>query len=266
MPFFEIDGTQLNYTVEGEGSWLILLHGFGSSLRDWELHRPVFAESHRVLSIDFRGFGESSKDKGPFTVERFTSDVLALMDFLDIRSTDVIGYSLGGAVAFELAATAPDRLGRLILVNTWASFRLETMRRRWEGFMRTMVVRFFSLKRMAHILAKRLFPHPHQAEFRAVFIERYQQNDPKVYLALIKQVTKWSVVDRLDLIHHPTLAIMADNDYTPVEEKMIYVDGLRNCIQSLYPGAGHALPFTELDRFMAESLAFLADEPLPIQL
>ena len=88
-----------------------------------------------------------------------------------------------------------------------------------------------------------------------------------MYLALIKQVTKWSVIDRLDRIHHPTLAIMADNDYTPVDEKMVYVNGLKNCQQSVYSGAGHALPFTELERFLAESLAFLSDntKPLPME-
>ena len=188
MPIAQIEDATIHYVVEGEGPWLILLHGFGSSLRDWELHRPVFAEHHRVLSIDLRGFGESSKTHGPFTVERFAADVFVIMDRLKIEKADVLGYSLGGAVAFELAATQADRFRRLILVNTWASFRLETLRRKWEGFMRTMVVRFLSLKTMANILAKRLFPHPHQAEFRAVFIERYQENDHPSNLLLYSEI------------------------------------------------------------------------------
>ena len=169
MPSLQIDNAEINYVVEGTGPWLVMLHGFGSSLLDWEDHRPILAESFRVLTIDFRGFGLSAKS-GPFTIEQFSSDVIAIMAHLSIDSAGLLGYSMGGAVAFQLVLDHPERFKQLMLINTWDSFKPTTLRRRREMILRKLVVRFLSMEFMAKILGKRLFHKSGQEAMRAKFI------------------------------------------------------------------------------------------------
>ena len=79
MPFFEHDGARLHYREEGSGPPLVLVHGFGSSELDWELQVPALKEHYRMIMPDLRGFGQSSKDVGPHSIEQFLSDLRALL-------------------------------------------------------------------------------------------------------------------------------------------------------------------------------------------
>ena len=257
MPTTTINGASIHYEIEGEGQWLILLHGFGSSLRDWEKHQPVFAEHYRVLSLDCRGFGESSRDVGPFSVPQMAQDLSALMDQLEIKQAHFLGYSMGGAVALELGVAQPQRLDRLILVNTWASFEPNTWGRKREFFVRQLVVRLLSLKAMGKILGKRLFGKPGQEDLRKTFLERYNTNSKSVYLALLGTLPKWNVMAQLDAITCPTLVLSAEHDYTPLHEKEAYVCLLPDATLEVMAGTGHGAPYERLEWFCERTLQFL---------
>jgi len=246
--------------VEGEGPWLVLLHGFGSSLADWEAHRPILAKQFRVLTLDFRGFGMSSKDVGPFSVDQMADDLVALMDHLEIKGAHFVGYSMGGAVAFETTLNRPDLVDRLVLVNTWASFRPTTWRRKREKLFRTLTVRFISMDLLAKALGKRLFGKPGQEELLARFIERYSQNDRAVYLALLKTLPLWSVIDRLSEIDRPTLVLSAEEDYTPLSEKEAYTKLLPQATLEIIEGTGHGAPFERLEWFCERIAQFVVDQ------
>ena len=255
MPSLQIDNAEINYMVEGRGPWLVMLHGFGSSLLDWEDHRPILAESFSVLTIDFRGCGLSVKT-GPFTIEQFSSDVVALMDHLSIGAAGLLGYSMGGAVAFQLVLDHPDRFSRLMLINTWDSFRPTTFRRRREMIMRKLVVRFLSMEFMAKILGKRLFHKPGQEALRAKFIRRYGANSSEVYLALLKSLPQWGVTDRLEEITLPVLVQNAEHDYTPLSEKEAFVAAMPNATLEIVNDMGHCSPFEDVSLFCERILEF----------
>ena len=72
------DGLRIHYTLEGQGTDLILIHGLGGSLHDWDAIAPVLARYHRVLRWDVRGFGESDKPAGPYSPQLFARDLAGL--------------------------------------------------------------------------------------------------------------------------------------------------------------------------------------------
>jgi pimeloyl-ACP methyl ester carboxylesterase len=106
------------YDVRGRGRPLVLVQGVGVGRWDWDPVADRLARRFRVISIDNRGIGASDTPPGPFTTRAMAQDVLAVLDHAGIERASVLGTSLGGMVAQELALTHPERVDRLVLVAT----------------------------------------------------------------------------------------------------------------------------------------------------
>ena len=116
-PHYEtIDGLRIRYVRKGSGPPVLLLHGIASSIYTWKDVLPALAAHHDVIAVDFPGFGDSAIPR-PARGERILRTVVGLMDRLGIERASVVGNSLGGAIAVALAATLPDRVSRLVLLD-----------------------------------------------------------------------------------------------------------------------------------------------------
>lgn len=113
----DLTNGRIAYTRVGAGPPLLLLHGFTGSADEWAELTLALAGLREVIAVDLLGHGRSSAPADPmaYTMERCVAALLGLMDALGIARADVLGYSMGGRVALQLAAAAPGRLGRLIL-------------------------------------------------------------------------------------------------------------------------------------------------------
>jgi 3-oxoadipate enol-lactonase len=98
---------------------MVLLHALGESAADWEEVAPAFAEYRRVYAPDLRGHGRSGWP-GEYSLESMCADVAGMLDALALERVDLIGHSLGGAVALLLAEQHPQRIGRLVLEDVMA--------------------------------------------------------------------------------------------------------------------------------------------------
>lgn len=107
---------------------LILSSGLGGSAGYWAPNIAELAKRFYVIAYDHRGTGRSHRALPDSSVGAMARDVLSLMDALGVENADVIGHALGGHVALELARVAPDRAGRLVVVNGWASLDPQTAR------------------------------------------------------------------------------------------------------------------------------------------
>lgn len=107
----------LAYNVAGEGPAVVVIHGIGGHKEDWAGLSETLAPNHRVYTVDMLGFGGSSKTGDSISIADQVAAVTALLDAEQIEQADLIGNSLGGWVAATMAATYPDRVGRLILVD-----------------------------------------------------------------------------------------------------------------------------------------------------
>ena len=115
MFFTRDDGGWLRYATAGAGGDpVVLIHGFGLDLHMWDPKWLAFAQRHRVIRYDLRGFGSSSLPEGTYS---HVDDLLALMDFLGAGTAHLVGLSLGGRVALRVAAQAPGRVRSLTLAD-----------------------------------------------------------------------------------------------------------------------------------------------------
>jgi pimeloyl-ACP methyl ester carboxylesterase len=109
-----VNGVDLYFEVYGDGEPLILLHGGLGHSGHWENQIPVLSERFKVIAVDSRGHGRSTMTEEPMSYALMASDVIALMDRLDISKTNVVGFSDGGNIGLHLAINHPKRLLKVV--------------------------------------------------------------------------------------------------------------------------------------------------------
>ena len=118
MPHVNTNGINIAYEINGTGHPLVFITGVGYGKWFWHKVVPGLAEKFQVITFDNRGAGDSDKPDGPYTVPMMAADTAGLLDALNIKGAYVMGHSLGGYIAQELAVTRPDLIGKLILAST----------------------------------------------------------------------------------------------------------------------------------------------------
>lgn len=114
----DANGVRYYYEIRGEGPPLLLLHGGLGSIDMFAPVMPALAAKHQVIGIDLQGHGRTALGDRPFTLEGQGADMDTILKQLGYGKVDVIGYSMGGGVAFQLAVQHPERVNRLVLVST----------------------------------------------------------------------------------------------------------------------------------------------------
>ena len=118
----EIEGQALHYTSAGvAGPVILLVHGFGGNLSSWGGVQDMLAASHRVLNVDLPGHGASTKQVIGGGSKELARLLIAFLDRLNIASVSLIGHSLGGAIASQIAALEPARVNSLILISSYGA-------------------------------------------------------------------------------------------------------------------------------------------------
>jgi pimeloyl-ACP methyl ester carboxylesterase len=112
------NGIMVNYELAGEGDCLALVHGAGDNLQMWYGQVPAFSERHRVLTCDVRGFGETELPESEVGVELLAADLRELLRALGIERAFVLGYSMGGRIALQLALDEPQMVRALVLASS----------------------------------------------------------------------------------------------------------------------------------------------------
>lgn len=118
MPTITANGITQYYEEHGSGQPLVLIAGLGYGMWFWHKVIPGLAEQFRVIAYDNRGAGKTDKPDGPYSVQMLAEDCAALLDALTVRDAVILGHSMGGFIAQQLALTRPDLVGRLILAAT----------------------------------------------------------------------------------------------------------------------------------------------------
>jgi pimeloyl-ACP methyl ester carboxylesterase len=114
-----VDGT-VRAVDQGAGDAIVLLHGFGGSLEVWEGVRQSLARGHHVLALDARGFGRSDRSPGDYSTKGMVRDVVAAMDARGLSRATIVAHSWGSGAALALALAHPERVERLVLVDSLA--------------------------------------------------------------------------------------------------------------------------------------------------
>jgi len=259
MPQVHVNNIDLYYQVHGSGQPVVFIHGLGSSTRDWELQVAEFSKTFKVITFDLRGHGQSDKPPGPYSMRLFASDTAGLLQALGIESAYIVGLSLGGGVAFQLAIDAPALVKKLVIVNSAPELIVRTFKDRLMVWQRFAIVKLLGMRKMGEVLSKRLFPKAEHANLRATFVERWAENDTRAYQEAMRAMIGWSVTDKLGSLRCPTLIVTADQDYTPVAVKEEYTKLIPGARLVVIPDSHHATPVEQPQKFNEAVIEFLKE-------
>ncbi len=257
MPKIRIRDIDIHYESAGEGPSLVFIHGLGSSTRDWEKQVAFFSSRYRVVTFDCRGHGQSDKPRGPYSVPMFAEDAAGLIKSLGIAPAHIVGLSMGGMIAFQLAVSEPDLVKTMVIVNSGPAMVLRSYKEKWMFFKRRLIARFLGMRMMGKFLAQILLPEPEQEPLRKILVSRWSENDRRAYLDSMKALFGWSVMDKVKAIRCPALIVAADQDYTPVAAKEAYAALMPHAEVVVIHKSRHLTPIDQPIPFNEAVMAFL---------
>jgi pimeloyl-ACP methyl ester carboxylesterase len=265
MPFFCNETHSLHYMVRGQGEPLVLIHGLGSSGADWAFQVAALEQRFLVIVPDLPGSGHSPPPRDDeYAIGALAAALWSLLDHLGVSRPNIIGFSLGGAVALEMATQRPASVPRLGLINSLATYRPDDWRKWLEVHVTATLVKLLGMRRAAWVLAARLFPEPWQRAMRRHAAAAVGAVPASCYLGLGLALARWAILDRLDRLTSRTLLIAAEHDFTPLAEKRELAAKLKADIV-VVRGSRHGTPFDSVEATNASLLALLTDQPLPPQ-
>jgi len=262
MPFFRDDELSIHYLVRGHGEPLLLIHGLGCSGADWAFQVAALEHRFRLIIPDLPGSGHSSPPRSEYTIAGFANALWRLMDHLKIPRANIVGFSLGGAVALEMATLRPTFVPKLGLINSLATYQPRDLRKWLETYVSATLVRMLGMPRAACLMAARLFPEPWQRAMREHAARAMGSVPANSYLGTGLALARWAILDRLDRLACRVLLIAAENDFTPLAEKRELAKRLKAELV-VVRGSRHGTPFDSVEATNATLLAMLTDQPLP---
>lgn len=260
-----INGINMAYDDTGEGTPLLLIHGFPLCRAMWrpQVNKLPLAGC-RVIAPDLRGFGESDAPEGPYSMEIFADDVIGLLDHLEIEKAMIGGMSMGGYVLFNLVERYPERLRGAIFITTRATADDEAMRSR--RLQLATDVRKFGPQLVADGFRTLLFAPGAETE-RPKLVEevyRWMTENASCGLAggLLAMRERKDYSQLLGEIRLPALAIGAEEDRAaPVATSRAIAAGIPGCRLCTIPATGHLANLEDVKAFNACVLDFLAALP-----
>jgi pimeloyl-ACP methyl ester carboxylesterase len=262
MAFFRDDDLCIHYLERGRGDPLLLIHGLGCSGADWAFQVAALEHRFRIIIPDLPGSGHSSPPRNEYTIAGFAGALWKLLDHLKIERPNIVGFSLGGAVALEMATLRPACVPRLGLINSLATYQPRDIRKWLETYVSATVVRLLGMPRAACLMAARLFPEPWQRAMREHATRVMGSVAANSYLSTGLALARWAILDRLDRLTSRILLIAAENDFTPLEEKRALAKKI-NAELVIVRGSRHGTPFDSVETTNASLLALLTDQPMP---
>ncbi len=235
-------GVELEYQITGDGDPVLLIVGTACSLGLWGPIVPALAERHKVIAYDHRGMGGSTPSEDAVSMRSLADDAAALLEALDVGPAHVIGWSLGSAVAQELALNHAERVASLVLSGTWG---------RCDGFQRSMLaaLRFpwaqgdveTALTALGLAFSPQLLDNPAFETMLAEFLPLFPQTEAQVRMT----AAQWDAnrvhdtLNRLGNIMAPTTVIVGDQDLlTPPWQSRAVAERIPGAEFHLVEGAG----------------------------
>ncbi len=245
----------------GKGDPVLLITGLGGDLQSWALTAPELSRQFYVVTFDNRGAGRTSAPDRPYTIEGMADDAAGLLEALGIEKAHVIGFSMGGYIAQEMALRHPDRVNKLVLLSTAPDI---------DGYGRA-VIRALTTVRKTNVsrdgFVRVMAPYIYSTEFlqdeerveRAVhnsLANPYPQQD-HAYLRQADAVLRFNALPRLKDLKHEALVIHGEEDrLVPPANGQRLADALPSATYKELPG-GHVGAFEHPAEYNEAFMEFL---------
>ena len=248
---------RVHYFVGGTGRPLLLIHGLASRSEDWTPEIPEYIRSgFRVYALDLLGCGRTDHPDIAYTIQEQTDLVQGFLQAVHVSQADVVGWSLGGWIAFQLALQHPASVRRLVVMDSAGL-----------SFPTTLTPKIFEPRTVAELkqLEALLVPHPHALPgfFDRALLRAMQRNFSVVHRTMQSIVTGKDLMDgRLGEIRLPVLIVWGANDaLIPPSVALRMHQAMPQSVLQLYNGCGHIGPATCADSIVPHVVDFLQSEP-----
>ncbi len=238
---------------------VLLLHGLGADGRSWALQMPALGEAgFRPVAPDTAGFGQSVYAGGGWNFKRMAAQMAELLVELDAGPACVVGLSMGGVIAQQLALDHPHLVCKLVLTSTF-SYLLPDDLGGWVYFLRrALLVSTLGLSAQAKVVAERIFPAEGSEELRELLVESIVSANPRAYRRAMVSLGTFDSRRRLKQIHVPTLVVTGAEDSTvPQTRQKKLAEAIPGAVQKVIAHAGHAAPVDQPEEYNRILLEFL---------
>jgi pimeloyl-ACP methyl ester carboxylesterase len=257
--FASINGIKICYEIKGEGSPVILIHGFGAKKESWIAQFKPLSEKFKTIRMDNRGSGKSDRPKGDYTMEVFADDIKGLLDYLQIKKTHIIGWSVGGMIVQNFVLKYPECVNKVVLINTnygtpdeqgpevYKKMRLDAL----EKIKADPVKAFWEGTRVSYHrdFRKEMESNPNKKFYDLWTVEDLIQEtviDPPTPQDIINTANAMlthNTFERLNQIKNETLLIAASHDRITPKSVMVEMDEvIPNTTLKVIDKAGHSSP------------------------
>ena len=259
--FANVNDITVCYSIQGEGFPLIFLHGFGSKKESFMAQIPYLSGHFKVITVDMRGAGKSSRPNYHYSMDMFADDVKGLMDYLKIDIAHLVGFSFGGMIAQKFVLKYPSYVAKLILINTsgllkipkeydpdpYIQFRIKGL----ELSKRDPVKAFWQSTQLGfpQEFREEMLATPQKKFYGLWSVEDlidYYTTDPPTPQDIRNIAYSFKTLNfshRLHEINHVTLLLTASHDVLVPKERMFEIHKLlSNSIVKVIEKAGHESP------------------------
>jgi len=224
--YIDVNDIKVYYEVYGEGEPLLLLHGNGGSIVNFQYQIPELSKHFKVIAVDSRAQGKTSDSDREITYALMASDMSELIDKLLLEGVYVVGWSDGGNIGLELAYAHPEKVKKLVTVG--ANYT-------WEDFMAppdsiAMDENDPLIVKMGSVIGK--------------FMEGYQNISPAIHEKLTALTEKYPnfTLEQLEQIKTPVLVVAGDHDMIKLEQTTALFASLPHARLFIIPDASHMVP------------------------
>jgi len=263
--YLQVDGARIRYIDVGRGAPVVLLHGLGASMYAWRRNlAAVAAAGFRVIAFDNRGFGLSDKPSAPYDNAAYARLVIALMDSLRLTDAVVVGHSMGGAIAAQVAIEYPARVRGLVLVGSaglgarepllfrvarWPVLGPAALALRGRGFTaRLLRSTYYDPGKVTEADVDQYYAPVAQPEYG------------RALRGVLQQFRFTALEGRLDRIAAPTLVLWGEEDrWVPMGLGRALAAGITRSAFVTVPRAGHSVQEEAPDEVNHLVIRFLKD-------
>jgi 3-oxoadipate enol-lactonase len=263
MAIAEVNGQRLYHEVHGEGEPLLCVAGLSADTLVWIPQVQAFAEQHRTVIFDNRDVGQSSMAGGDYEIADMARDALALADQLELDAFHLLGVSMGGMIAQEMAAQAPERVRTLTLAVTYAAGSAYSRR-----VAEVWGARVMQISREQHVDELMLLNHsegfydnPDMVDFiRTAILNNPHPQPPDAFGRQLAACGRHDMRDRLAALTMPTHVIGGEYDILiPVWKQRAIAELIPGSKLTVLPGAAHGLSIERAEEFNAAVLGFIRE-------
>ena len=266
LPYATVGDIDIYYETYGrpDAPPIVLIGGWASYRWIWFRQVPTFKEKYRVVAFDNRGAGRSSKPDYPYTIEMMAADTVGLMDTLNIEDAHILGISMGGLIAQQIAISYPDRVRSLILSSTnFGGSNYIPMDDRAMALLIALPTETISKEQAREMRYRATFSPQFINENRPILdqIDEWAEKLPTPLFAQVHQSSATGEFDseaELSKITAPTLILHGDHDLAvPTKNGELLAERIPNSKLKVIKDAAHFVIIEKYEEFNNEVMKFI---------